>query len=60
VNAGAAVADELSSISTLMERAEKSAGLILGQQKTLTRGDALRTINRSPPICWKPQKPFLR
>ncbi|MFN3733287.1 methyl-accepting chemotaxis protein [Comamonas testosteroni] len=39
--------DELSSISTLMERAEKSAGLILGQQKTLTQvGDALRTINR--------------
>jgi twitching motility protein PilJ len=38
--------DELSSISTLMERAEKS-GLILGQQKTLTQvGDALRTINR--------------
>ncbi|MBS3019235.1 hypothetical protein DJFAAGMI_01975 [Comamonas sp. PE63] len=39
--------DELSSISTLMERAEKSAGLILGQQKTLTQvGEALRTINR--------------
>ena len=48
VNAlGGGLQDELSSISTLMERAEKSAGLILGQQKTLTQvGDALRTINR--------------
>ena len=48
VNAlGGGLQDELSSISTLMERAEKSAGLILGQQKTLTQvGEALRTINR--------------
>ncbi|UUC93003.1 MULTISPECIES: methyl-accepting chemotaxis protein [Comamonas] len=48
VNAlGGGLQDELSSISTLTERAEKSAGLILGQQKTLTQvGDALRTINR--------------
>lgn len=48
VNAlGGGLQDELSSISTLVERAEKSAGLILGQQKTLTQvGDALRTINR--------------
>ncbi|MGU3627652.1 methyl-accepting chemotaxis protein [Comamonas sp. C24C] len=48
VNAlGGGLQDELSSISTLMERAEKSAGMILGQQKTLTQvGDALRTINR--------------
>ncbi|MDH1474365.1 methyl-accepting chemotaxis protein [Comamonas thiooxydans] len=48
VNAlGGGLQDELGSISTLMERAEKSAGLILGQQKTLTQvGDALRTINR--------------
>ena len=38
---------EVSSISTLMERAEKSSGLILGQQKTLTQvGGALRSINR--------------
>ncbi|MDR3065215.1 MULTISPECIES: methyl-accepting chemotaxis protein [Comamonas] len=44
---GGGLQDELSSISTLMERAEKSAGLILGQQKTLTQvGEALRTINR--------------
>jgi len=38
---------QVDSISTLMERAEKSAGLIMGQQKILTQvGDALRTINR--------------
>ena len=38
---------EVSSISTLMERAEKSSGLILGQEKTLTQvGGALRSINR--------------
>ena len=38
---------EVSSISTMMERAEKSSGLILGQQKTLTQvGGALRSINR--------------
>ena len=44
---GGGLQDELSSICTLMERAEKSAGLILGQQKTLTQvGEALRTINR--------------
>ncbi|WP_043006393.1 methyl-accepting chemotaxis protein [Comamonas testosteroni] len=48
VNAlGGGLQDELSSINTLVERAEKSAGLILGQQKTLTQvGEALRTINR--------------
>ncbi|MBV8249406.1 MAG: type IV pili methyl-accepting chemotaxis transducer N-terminal domain-containing protein [Comamonas sp.] len=38
---------QVDSINTLMERAEKSAGLIMGQQKILTQvGDALRTINR--------------
>ncbi|WP_218240987.1 methyl-accepting chemotaxis protein [Comamonas fluminis] len=38
---------EASGISTLMDRAEKSAALILSQQKTLTQvGEALRSINR--------------
>ncbi|MDR2297873.1 MAG: methyl-accepting chemotaxis protein [Comamonas sp.] len=38
---------EASGISMLTDRAEKSAALILTQQKTLTQvGDALRTINR--------------
>ena len=39
--------EQVSAVNTLMERAEKSAALILGQQKTLTQvGDALRSINR--------------
>ncbi|MEX8193359.1 methyl-accepting chemotaxis protein [Comamonas guangdongensis] len=38
---------QVEGINTLMERAEKSSGLIMGQQKILTQvGDALRTINR--------------
>ena len=38
---------EAGEITTLTDRAEKSAALILSQQKTLTQvGDALRTINR--------------
>ncbi len=39
--------EQVGSVNTLMERAEKSAALILGQQKTLTQvGDALRSVNR--------------
>ena len=31
----------------MMERAERNAGVVMGQQKILTQvGDALRTINR--------------
>lgn len=38
---------DIEKISPLMERAEKSAGTVLGQQKILTQvGAALRTINR--------------
>ena len=38
---------EVSSIRTLMEHAEKSSNVILGQQKTLTQvGGSLRSINR--------------
>jgi twitching motility protein PilJ len=48
VNAlGDGLQSEVSSISTLIDRAEKSSNLILGQQKTLTQvGGALRSINR--------------
>ena len=38
---------DLDSIVPLMERAERNAGVVMGQQKILTQvGDALRTINR--------------
>jgi twitching motility protein PilJ len=38
---------EVDKISPLMERAEKNAGVVMGQQKILTQvGTALRTINR--------------
>jgi twitching motility protein PilJ len=38
---------DLDKISPLMERAEKNAGVVMGQQKILTQvGTALRTINR--------------
>jgi len=38
---------ELEAITPLMERAERNAGVVMGQQKILTQvGDALRTINR--------------
>ncbi len=38
---------EVEKISPLMERAEKNAGVVMGQQKILTQvGTALRTINR--------------
>ncbi|WCM92515.1 methyl-accepting chemotaxis protein [Acidovorax sp. NCPPB 2350] len=38
---------ELDAIMPLMERAERNAGVVMGQQKILTQvGDALRTINR--------------
>ncbi|MEQ6435740.1 methyl-accepting chemotaxis protein [Comamonas sp. w2-DMI] len=38
---------DVAAIVPLMERAEKSAALIMGQQKVLTQvGDALRTVNR--------------
>jgi twitching motility protein PilJ len=38
---------EVDKISPLMERAEKNAGVVMGQQKILTQvGAALRTINR--------------
>ena len=48
VNAvGDSLQADAAGISTLTERAEKSASLILGQQKILTQvGEALRTINR--------------
>jgi twitching motility protein PilJ len=39
--------DEVEKITPLMERAEKNAGTVMGQQKILTQvGNALRTINR--------------
>ncbi len=38
---------DLEAITPLMERAERNAGVVMGQQKILTQvGDALRTINR--------------
>ena len=38
---------ELDSVTPMMERAERNAGVVMGQQKILTQvGDALRTINR--------------
>ena len=38
---------ELDSVIPMMERAERNAGVVMGQQKILTQvGDALRTINR--------------
>ncbi|MBV8618103.1 MAG: type IV pili methyl-accepting chemotaxis transducer N-terminal domain-containing protein [Curvibacter sp.] len=38
---------ELDKVMPLMERAERNAGVVMGQQKILTQvGDALRTINR--------------
>ena len=38
---------ELQNIIPLAERAERNAGVVMGQQKILTQvGDALRTINR--------------
>ena len=39
--------DEVDKLLPLVDRAEKSAGVVLGQQKTLTQvGQALRAINR--------------
>jgi len=39
--------DQVDKLLPLVDRAEKSAGVVLGQQKTLTQvGQALRTINR--------------
>jgi twitching motility protein PilJ len=48
VNAvGGAAADELPQITPLMERAEKNAALVTGQEKVLTQvGASLRNINR--------------
>ena len=44
---GGAAADELAQITPLMERAEKNATLVTGQEKVLTQvGASLRTINR--------------
>ncbi|RYF01359.1 MAG: methyl-accepting chemotaxis protein [Comamonadaceae bacterium] len=38
---------ELDAVTPLMERAERNAAVVMGQQKILTQvGDALRTINR--------------
>ncbi|CAN7160936.1 methyl-accepting chemotaxis protein [Acidovorax sp. LjRoot118] len=38
---------DLDAVTPLMERAERNAGVVMGQQKILTQvGDALRTINR--------------
>ena len=38
---------ELDSVTPMMERAERNAGVVMAQQKILTQaGDALRTINR--------------
>jgi len=38
---------ELEAVTPLMERAERNAAVVMGQQKILTQvGDALRTINR--------------
>ncbi len=42
-----AFAPDLDAIAPLVERAEKNAGMVMGQQKILLQvGDALRTINR--------------
>jgi twitching motility protein PilJ len=39
--------EDVTKITSLMERAEKNAGTVMGQQKILTQvGNALRTINR--------------
>ena len=39
--------DDIDKIAPMMERAEKNAGTVMGQQKILTQvGNALRTINR--------------
>ncbi|KAF1049773.1 methyl-accepting chemotaxis protein [Xylophilus sp.] len=44
---GRAYAEPLGAITPLVERAERSAAVVIGQQKVLTQvGDALRTINR--------------
>jgi len=44
---GGAAADELAQITPLMERAEKNAALVTGQEKVLTQvGASLRNINR--------------
>ena len=45
--APASLQDQVSALLPLVDRAEKSAGVVLAQQKTLTQvGQALRTINR--------------
>ncbi|WP_425261651.1 methyl-accepting chemotaxis protein [Rubrivivax sp. RP6-9] len=42
-----ALQEDVDKLLPLVDRAEKSAGIVLGQQKTLTQvGTALRTINR--------------
>ncbi len=44
---GESFASDLESINPLVERADRNARLVMGQQKILTQvGDALRTINR--------------
>ncbi|MES3003184.1 MAG: methyl-accepting chemotaxis protein [Pseudomonadota bacterium] len=44
---GAELQENVEKITPLMERAEKNAGTVMGQQKILTQvGNALRTINR--------------
>ncbi|MBG9389486.1 methyl-accepting chemotaxis protein [Caenimonas aquaedulcis] len=44
---GAEMQDDVDKIAPLMERAEKNAQTVMGQQKILTQvGNALRTINR--------------
>lgn len=44
---GESFKSDLGAITPLMERAERNAGVVMGQQKILTQvGDALRTINR--------------
>ena len=44
---GESFKSDLDAINPLMERAERNAGVVMGQQKILTQvGDALRTINR--------------
>lgn len=44
---GAEFKSDLSTLTPLMERAERNAAVVMGQQKILTQvGDALRTINR--------------
>ncbi|HQX07266.1 MAG TPA: type IV pili methyl-accepting chemotaxis transducer N-terminal domain-containing protein, partial [Zoogloea sp.] len=46
-NLGESFRPDLDAITPLMERAERNAALVMGQQKILTQvGDALRTINR--------------